>query len=152
MQKRAQMEQVRQQMMGDDSDGLPVFNVFVRSKRAGIWYPAGTLKGDARSKSLVEAWRDNSLFLKDQYKSTLDKGMAKSLFESKDKFVESVIKMYPQLKNSRGELEFGYRVRIPGLEEKMKAEGREEELKTSLLEENMTKGFLENIKESFGLS
>ena len=55
--------------------------------------------------------------------------MAKSLFESKDKFVESVIKMYPQLKNSRGELEFGYRVRIPGLEEKMKAEGREEELK-----------------------
>ena len=68
MQKRAQMEQVRQQMMGDDSDGLPVFNVFVRSKRAGIWYPAGTLKGDARSKSLVEAWRDNSLFLKDQYK------------------------------------------------------------------------------------
>ncbi|EKX35917.1 hypothetical protein GUITHDRAFT_117950 [Guillardia theta CCMP2712] len=122
MQKRAQMEQVRQQMMGDDSDGLPVFNVFVRSKRAGIWYPAGTLKGDARSKSLVEAWRDNSLFLKDQYKSTLDKGMAKSLFESKDKFVESVIKMYPQLKNSRGELEFGYRVRIPGLEEKMKAE------------------------------
>eukprot|EP00960_Hanusia_phi_P020242 598115-Hanusia_phi.AAC.2 len=68
MQKRAQMEQMRQQMMGDDSDGLPVFNVFVRSKRAGIWYPAGTLKGDARSKSLVEAWRDNSLFLKDQYK------------------------------------------------------------------------------------
>eukprot|EP00960_Hanusia_phi_P020241 598115-Hanusia_phi.AAC.1 len=57
--------------------------------------------------------------------------MAKSLFEAKDKFVESVVKMYPQLKNSRAELEFGYRVRIPGLEEKMKAEGREDELKVS---------------------
>ena len=33
-----------------------------------VWYPCGSLKGDQRSKSLVESWRDNALFLKDQYK------------------------------------------------------------------------------------
>ena len=69
-------------------------------------YPCGSLKGDARSKTLVEAWRDNALFLKSQYKvclsslisrqranssfdhlrslqSTLDKGMAKSIYDQK---------------------------------------------------------------------
>ncbi len=37
-----------------------------------VWYPGGSLKGDDRSKSLVESWRDNTLMLKDQYKGSLD--------------------------------------------------------------------------------
>ena len=41
-----------------------VFAVFTRGRDRQVWYPCGSLKGDSRSKSLVEAWRDNSLFLK----------------------------------------------------------------------------------------
>ena len=40
--------------------------------------------------------------------STLDKGMAKSVFEQKTKFIESIVRLYPQLK--KAELEFGYKV------------------------------------------
>ena len=36
-----------------------------------MWYSGGSLKGDARSKSLVESWRDNTLMLKGQYKVSL---------------------------------------------------------------------------------
>ena len=68
LKKRAEMERMRDQMFGDDSDGFPVFTVYVRSKTGQVWYPGGSLKGDDRSKSLVESWRDNTLMLKDQYK------------------------------------------------------------------------------------
>ena len=68
LKKRAEMERMRDQMFGDDSDGFPVFTVYVRSKTGQVWYPGGSLKGDERSKALVESWRDNTLLLKDQYK------------------------------------------------------------------------------------
>ena len=68
LKKRADMERMRDQMFGDDSDGVPVFTVYVRSKRGQVWYPGGSLKGDDRSKSLVESWRDNTFMLKEQYK------------------------------------------------------------------------------------
>ncbi len=71
MMKRQQMAEMQQKMMGDDSDGLPVFTVYTRTKTAKVWYPCGSLKGDERSRSLIEAWRDNSLFLKNQYKVSL---------------------------------------------------------------------------------
>lgn len=137
LKKRAEMERMREQMFGDDRDGFPVFTVYVRSKKGQVWYPGGSLKGDDRSKSLVESWRDNTLMLKDQYKGSLDGGMAKSIFSDKQKFVQSLVKMYPQLQPSRDELEFGYKVKIPGLEEKLEAEGRKDELKITLLKEEM---------------
>ena len=36
-QKRSQLEQMQRQMMGDDSDGLPVFMLYTRSKVAKLW-------------------------------------------------------------------------------------------------------------------
>jgi hypothetical protein len=110
-----------------------------------VWYPGGSLKGDARSKSLVESWRDNTLMLKDQYKGSLDGGMAKSIFTDKAQFVNSLVKMYPQLKKSRDELEFGYQVKIPGLQEQLEAEGRKDEMKITLLEEDMGKTLFEKM-------
>ena len=100
-----------------------------------MWYPGGSLKGDERSKALVESWRDNTMMLKDQYKASLvcihlyhvraqmdscmrvlawcvcvcvcvcvcadgvrvcdpqDGGMAKSIFDDKPRFVQSLVKM-----------------------------------------------------------
>jgi len=145
LKKRAEMERMREQMFGDDSDGFPVFTIYVRSKTGQVWYPGGSLKGDARSKSLVESWRDNTLMLKGQYKGSLDGGMAKSIFSDKEKFVSSLLKMYPQLKKSRDELEFGYKVKIPGLEEQLEKEGRKDELKITLLDEDMGKSLFEKM-------
>jgi len=146
LKKRAEMERMREQMFGGDgSDGFPIFTIYVRSKVGKVWYPGGSLKGDARSKALVESWRDNTLMLKDQYKGSLDGGMAKSIFSDKAKFVQSLVKMYPQLKKSQDELEFGYKVKIPGLEEKLEAEGRKEECKITLLNEDMGKTLFEKM-------
>lgn len=59
--------------------------------------------------------------------------MAKSVFEQRDKFAESIVRMYPQLKKSKKDLEFGYKVKIPGLEDKLKQEGRDDEMKVRAL-------------------
>lgn len=147
LKKRAEMERMRDQMFGDDSDGVPVFTVYVRSKKGQVWYPGGSLKGDDRSKSLVESWRDNTLMLKDQYKNSLDGGMAQSIFSDKQKFVSSLVKMYPQLKNSKDDLEFGYQVKVPGLQEQMEKEGRKDEMKITLLQEDMTKSLFDKLKD-----
>ena len=37
LKKRAEMERMREQMFGDDSDGIPVFTVYVRSKKGQVW-------------------------------------------------------------------------------------------------------------------
>merc|ERR1719319_2130251 len=54
--KRAkEMSSMREQMMAatkPGADGLPVFNLFVRSKKAKVWYPAGSFKGDEKSTAL----------------------------------------------------------------------------------------------------
>ncbi len=76
---------------------------------------------------------------------SLDGGMAKSIFSDKAKFVQSLVKMYPQLKKSQDELEFGYKVKIPGLEEKLEAEGRKDECKITLLNEDMGKSLFEKM-------
>ena len=36
-QKRSQLEQMQQQMLGNDRDGLPIFTLYTRSKIAKIW-------------------------------------------------------------------------------------------------------------------
>jgi hypothetical protein len=36
-QKRSQMEQMQRQMSGEDSDGMPVFMLYTRSKVAKLW-------------------------------------------------------------------------------------------------------------------
>mmetsp|Transcript_4576 Transcript_4576/g.8986 ORF Transcript_4576/g.8986 Transcript_4576/m.8986 type:complete len:217 (+) Transcript_4576:43-693(+) len=148
-----QAQSMKEQMLGgDDSDGYPIFTIYVRSSVGKVWYPCGSLKGDDRSKALVESWKENSLFLKDQYKNTLDKGMAKSVFDQKDAFMQSVFRLYPQLKKTKGEIEFGFKVRIKGIEAKFEAEGRSDELKMTMLTEDMTGGLLDSMKSAFGMS
>ena len=63
---------------------------------------------------------------------------------SKDlkKLKESIVRTYPQLKKSRDELEFGYKLAFPGLSE--------EKGKMNLVEPKERKGLLDNIKGMFG--
>jgi len=96
------------------ADGLPVFNLHVRTSRANMWYPCGTFKGDATSKSLCQTYSDGGVFAGIS-KKQLDSGVAGSLFRDLDQLVDNVIRTYPQLKNKRQELQFGYKLAYEGL-------------------------------------
>mmetsp|Transcript_11499 Transcript_11499/g.42932 ORF Transcript_11499/g.42932 Transcript_11499/m.42932 type:complete len:210 (-) Transcript_11499:140-769(-) len=139
-QMRDFMDQQEQAQQGDD--GVPTFNLFVRSKKAGIWYPCGALKGDARSTALVNAWQGK--FLRGLYKSQLDRGVARSVFEDEKRLIGTVMRSYPQLKASKTSLEFGYKVSVAGIEETI---GKQE---VTLLDKEMMKGLIDNVKDSLG--
>ncbi len=102
-------------------DGTPVFGIFVRTNRAKIWYPLGSVKGDDRSKMLVGALKN--AIGRALYANALDKGIAQTIYgQGRRRFTESAIRMYPQLKRYQKELEFGYKVAAIDLEpQKIKA-------------------------------
>ena len=102
-------------------DGTPVFAIFVRTNRARIWYPLGSVKGDDRSKMLVRALKN--AFGRALYQNALDRGIAQTIYgQGRRRFTDSAIRAYPQLKRYKKELEFGYKVAAIDLEaQKIKA-------------------------------
>lgn len=81
-----------------------------------MWYPLGAVKGDERSKSLVDALKSG--FLRSMYANTLDKGIAQTVYgKDRQRFLQNATRMYPQLKKYVKELEFGYKVAAVGLDE-----------------------------------
>merc|ERR1712127_140243 len=74
--RQKEMQGMREQMMESQRagpDGLPVFNLFVRTPRANMWYPCGSFKGDDRSAALCASYRDDGL-LAGVSKNQLDAG------------------------------------------------------------------------------
>ena len=52
------------------------------------------------------------------YANALDKGIAQTVYgKDSGRFVQSALRLYPQLRRSQKELEFGYKVAAKGLEE-----------------------------------
>lgn len=127
-----------------ESSGVPAFDLYCKGPNSPTWYPCGSLGGDEKSKQLVESWMGG--LLSDMAKGSLDKGVASSLFQDKAGFVARVIEQYPQLKKSKGELKFGYKVSYKGLLEK-----RPQSAKVTELNEDMAKGALDNLKSAFGM-
>lgn len=96
-------------------DGTPVFAIFVRTNRAKIWYPLGTVKGDDKSKQLVSALKN--AVGRALYENALDKGIAQTVYgKDRQRFLSSAIRMYPQLKRYQKDLQFGYKVAAVGLD------------------------------------
>lgn len=142
--KQRELQGMREQMMDAQSpgtDGLPVFNLFVRTPRANMWYPCGSFKGDDRSGALCSSWRDGGL-LAGVSKNQLDAGVAGSLYGDKDKLVETICRGYPQLRKSKDTLEFGYKLAYDGLSE--------EQSKINVIVPKETKGFFDGVKSAFG--
>lgn len=109
------LQQMQQQMKPPD-DGTPIFALFVRTPRAKIWYPLGAVKGDDRSKNLVNAFKGG--IARGMYQQALDRGMAQTLYgKDNQRFLDGTFRAYPQLKKHSGVLEFGYRVAAVGLDE-----------------------------------
>eukprot|EP00546_Thalassionema_frauenfeldii_P005951 CAMPEP_0178914978 /NCGR_PEP_ID=MMETSP0786-20121207/11749_1 /TAXON_ID=186022 /ORGANISM="Thalassionema frauenfeldii, Strain CCMP 1798" /LENGTH=159 /DNA_ID=CAMNT_0020587993 /DNA_START=242 /DNA_END=721 /DNA_ORIENTATION=+ len=115
--KQQEMQQMKEQMVEAQKpgpDGLPVFNLFVRSGKANMWYPCGSFKGDDRSKALCTTYADGGFF-SGISKKQLDSGISGSLYQDLDRLIGTVIRAYPQLKKSQKELEFGYKLAFEGL-------------------------------------
>jgi len=140
--RQKEMAAMRQQMMAASKpgpDGLPVFNLFVRTPRANMWYPCGSFKGDDRSKALCTTYRDQG-FMSGMAKKQLDSGIGSSLFRDLEKLKDSIIRGYPQLKKARKELQFGYKIAFEGLDENVPV---------TPIEPKEVKGLIDNIKSLF---
>mmetsp|Transcript_5261 Transcript_5261/g.11242 ORF Transcript_5261/g.11242 Transcript_5261/m.11242 type:complete len:217 (+) Transcript_5261:125-775(+) len=147
---RAQeMETYRKQMIDSQTfkptsqggDGLPVFNLFVRTSLKNMWYPCGSFKGDERSAALCQSYASNGL-LSGISKNQLDAGVGGSLFRDQAKLEETIVRGYPQLRKEKGKLEYGYRLSYEGLSE--------EQEKIQVVELKEQKGFLDGLKGVFG--
>lgn len=141
--RQQEMSQMREQMMEAQRpgpDGLPVFNLFVRSPRANMWYPCGSFKGDERSSALCSSWRDGGL-LSGVSKKQLDTGVSGSLYRDKAKLVETICRGYTQLRKVKDELEFGYKLAYDGLSE--------EQQKITVIVPTEQRGFLDGVKSMF---
>ena len=141
--KQQQMASMREQMINASQpgeDGLPVFNLFVRTKKANMWYPCGSFKGDERSAALASNYRDQGM-LAGISKKQLDSGVAGSLYRDLPKLKESVVRGYPQLRKAKDELEWGYKLAYEGLSEEL---GKIQEI-----EPKEQKGVFDGIKNIF---
>ncbi len=169
--KAQELSQMRKEMIAASQagdDGLPVFNLFVRTKRGNVscfdcccqypsctnheiltfccdfhqmWYPCGSFKGDDRSAALTKSWADNGL-LAGISKKQLDGGIAGSLYRDLDKLKETILRAFPQLRKNKDELEFGYKLSFKGLDEEKAKE-------IFVVEPKENKGVLDNIKDIF---
>lgn len=142
--KQKEMAAMRDQMIsatkaGDD--GLPVFNLFVRTKKAKVWYPCGSFKGDNRSGALAKNYADGGL-LAGISKKQLDGGIAGSLYQDQNKLIESIVRAFPQLNKSRDEFEFGYKLSFQNLSEEKAAE-------MTVVEPKEQKGIFDSITNLF---
>lgn len=141
--KQQKMLEMRNKMKPEASEaGVPMFKVYVRPVAGGIWIPCGDLAGDSRATALVNAWMSG--FMGDMYRGQLDTGIARSIFTQEDAFAKGIIENYkPFRRFTKKDLEFGYKIEFPGLEEKLG------EQKIKLIERGMEKTWIDNAKEAF---
>ncbi|KAL3775440.1 hypothetical protein ACHAWO_000670 [Cyclotella atomus] len=142
---RAQeMEGYRKQMIEAQTvgkDGLPVFNLYVRTGLKNIWYPCGSFKGDEKSAALAQSYASNG-FLSSISKKQLDSGISGSLYKDLPKLKESIFRGYPQLRKEK-ELEFGYKLSYNGL-------SKEQEKITVVEIKEMKSGIFGGLQNLFG--
>jgi hypothetical protein len=141
--KRQRMIAAKAQIDSQKRTDVPVFNIFVRPKVGGLWIPCGDLAGDQSATALVNGWMSG--FMGDMYKGQLENGVAKAIFNQGDGFTNNLIENYkPFKKFTKDDLEFGYKITFPGLEEKVG------ELKIKKLERGMEKTWVDKAKDSLG--
>lgn len=75
-------------------------------------------------------------------KKQLDGGIAGSLAQDQEKLKESVVRSYPQLRKSKEELEWGYKLAFEGLP-------AEKANKVEVVEQKEQKGVLDGVKNLF---
>jgi len=105
-----------------------------------MWYPCGSFKGDEKSKALAQSYAGGGL-MAGLSKKQLDGGIAGSLAQDVEKLKESVVRSYPQLRKSRDELEWGYKLAFDGLSDEQK--------QVQPVEPKAQKGVLDGVRNLF---
>ncbi len=104
--------------------------------------PCGDLAGDQRATALVNAWLSG--FMTDMYRKQLEQGVARSVFNQEDSFVKGITENFKPFKSfTKEQLQFGFKVEFPGVEEKMGS------LPITPLVKGMEKNWIDNIKDGF---
>jgi hypothetical protein len=106
-----------------------------------MWYPCGSFKGDQRSAALAKNWVDDGI-LAGISKKQMDGGIGGSLFRDLGALKETIVRAYPQLRKSRDDFEFGYKLSYEGLTKE-----QSEEIMIIVPQEQ--KGLWDNIKNTF---
>ena len=106
-----------------------------------MWYPCGSFKGDDKSSALAKSYSDGGM-MAGLSKKQLDGGIAGTLYRDQAKLKESIVRTYPQLRKSKDELQFGYKLAYEGLPEDKAKQIIEVEPKEQ-------KGVMDNIKNIF---
>ena len=142
--KQQEMVAMQRQMVDAQKpggDGMPVFNLFVRTKRQNVWYPCGSFKGDDRSAALAKSYVEGGL-LSGISKKQLDGGISGTLYQDLAKLKETVCRAYPQLRKASGDFEFGYKLAFNGLSEEQAKE-------VVIVEPKENKGVLDGVRNIF---
>jgi len=139
-------EQAKNQQQIDESK--PVFYVFAR-KPQGVWYPATVFQGDDQATNLIKGWMGEGLggMFKDNFKGQLDTGIAKSIFGQEVEFNRAVFQQQPQLKKYAKTIEYGYKVKYPGLVE-AKPDANEIQPVTKEMQVTWIDGVQDAVKQS----
>jgi len=106
-----------------------------------MWYPCGSFKGDEKSAALAKSYADGGM-LSGISKKQLDGGVAGSLYQDQTKLAESICRTYPQLRKSRDNFEFGYKLSFEGLSDEQSKE-------MCIVEPKEQKGVVDSIKNIF---
>jgi hypothetical protein len=89
---------------------------------------------------LCQTFADDGM-LAGMAKKQLDQGLGGSLSQDLNKLVGTIVRGYPQLKNSKDELEFGYKISFKGIKE---------DYPISVIEPKAPpQGFFDNVKNLF---
>lgn len=120
---------------------LHVHVIFFTHTHAQMWYPCGSFKGDARSAALAKSVAEGGL-LSGISQKQMDGGIAGSLARDLDKLKETIVRAYPQLRKSKKDFEFGYKLAYQGLSE-------EQQNAITPVEPKEQKGFLDGVKNIF---
>ena len=105
-----------------------------------MWYPCGSFKGDEKSRALATNYRDKGL-LAGISKKQLDAGIEGSLYRDINKLNESILRAYPQLRKSKDNLQYGYKLAFEGLPE---------DEPIVVVEPKEQKGVFDSVKSMFG--
>ena len=100
---------MQQQSPGAPTDGSTVFYLYCRTGPGKPWYPVSAMKGDGQSKGLIGAWL-NSPVGKGVFKENLDKGMARSIYDSERRLASMAVEQYRQLKDYQTRLQWGFKI------------------------------------------
>lgn len=102
-------QQGNQQQQQAPTDGSTVFYLYCRTSAGKPWYPVSAMRGDGQTKGLIKAWLGSPVG-KSVFKDNLDKGMARSIFDSERRLASMAVEQYRQLKDYQARLQWGFKI------------------------------------------